>query len=361
MYGDPTHRRVVFCALLAAATVVQARSGRPDQASQQMDFMRFTLPAGEWRTESGPGYQGFNRVVPGRGFCRLTVHRATSSQGSLDSDAAADWDALIARRYPGAANRQTRTMPVSGTAWAFIQQTAVAKVDGTEMLLSVHTFTGHGQHMSLLFENTHQPFDDLLNQVIGGLSMSAPSGSSASGASTPSSRNAQGKPTSLFGKWQRTASGTTAWGPASTQGHVASMSYSQGYTRWLYDFKADGSFTLSCKTWPLSGDRMYYRRESGSFRLEGEGFTLTPRQSVSECWSKQPGHLDNPGQLISRQTNPLESASYRFLYHYSSGIREWNLILMTDRETGRDGKFDGGSLFPKGWFYKQVGAGATGE
>ena len=65
--------------------------------------------------------------------------------------------------------------------------------------------------------------------------------------------------------------------------------------------------------------------------------------------------------MISRQTNPLESARYRFLFHYSSGIREWNLILMTDRETGRDGKFDGGSLFPNGWFYKQVGADATGE
>ena len=139
------------------------------------------------------------------------------------------------------------------------------------------------------------------------------------------------------------------------------MYESQGYTRWLYDFKEDGSFTLTCKTWPMAGDRMYYRRESGAFRLEGDGFTLTPRQSLSECWSKQPGHLNDPDQLLSSQKNVLEPATYRFLYHYSSGIREWNLILMTDRETGRDGKFDGGTLFPNGWFYKQVGADATGE
>lgn len=329
------------------------------QESQHMDFMRFALPAGEWRVETGEGYQGFNHPVPVRGFCRLTVQRATPSRGSLVQDAAADWKALILARYPGASNHQTRTVPVQGTAWTFTQQTAMAKVDGTEMLLSVHTFTGHGQHMSLLFENTHQPFDDFVNQVIGGLRMDAPV--SVTGRPNLPPQNAQGKPASLLGKWQRTASGLTAWGPASSQGRSASLSYSQGYTRWLYDFKADGSFTLSCKTWPLSGDQMYYRRESGSFRLEGEGFTLTPRQSVSECWSKRPGHLDAPDQLISRQTNPLESASYRFAYHYSSGIREWNLILMTDRETGRDGKFDGGTLFPNGWFYKQVGADATGE
>jgi hypothetical protein len=277
----------------------------------------------------------------------------------LAQDSTADWNALILARYPGASNHTTRTVPVQGTAWTFTQQTAVAKVDGTEMLLSVHTFTGHGQHMSLLFENTHQPFDDFVNQVIGGLGMSAPT--AAAGPSNVTPQNAQGKPTSLLGKWQRTASGLTSSGPASSQGQSAWLSYSQGYTRWLYDFQADGSFTLSCKTWPLNGDRIYYRRESGAFKLEGEGFTLTPQKSVSETWSKQPGHLDAPDRLISRQTNPLEPATYRFVFHYSSGIKEWNLILMTDRETGRDGKFDGGTLFPHGWFYKQVGADATGE
>jgi hypothetical protein len=329
------------------------------QVSQYLDFMRFTLPAGEWRVETGEGYQGFNHPVPVRGFCRLTVQRTTPSRGGLTQDAAADWNAFILARYPGASNYQTRTVPLQGTAWTFTQQTAIAKVDGTEMLLSVHTFTGHGQHMSLLFENTHQPFDDFVNQVIGGLSMSAPA--SAPGRPNLPPQNAPGKPASLLGKWQRTSSVLTPWGPASTQGHSAWLSYSQGYTRWLYDFQPDGSFTLSCKTWPLNGDRMYYRRESGAFRLEGEGFTLTPQKSVSECWSKQPGHLDDPDQLLSRQTNPLESATYRFVYHYSSGIKEWNLILMTERETGRDGKFDGGTLFPNGWFYKRVGAEETGE
>lgn len=358
MQGRPGIPLLVLCVVLAGTSRAQA----PANAPQQLDFMRFKLPPGEWRTEAGQGYQGFFRPVPVRGFCRLTVHRALPSRGELALDAAADWNALILARYPDAANHKTRTAPVQGTAWTFTQQTAIAKVDGTEMLLSVHTFTGYGQHMSLLFENTHQPFDDLVNQVIGGLSMSAPAlPATASGRSNPPPQTAPGKPTSLLGKWQRTASGLTSWGPASTQGPAAWLSYAQGYTRWLYDFREDGSFTLSCKTWPLSGDRMYYRRESGVFRMEGEGFTLTPRISISECWSKQPGHLDQPDQLISRQANSLESAHYSFVYHYSSGIKEWNLILMTDRETGRDGKFDGGTLFPRGWFYKQVGADATGE
>lgn len=352
MRGRPTVLLLAICAVVAIPLAAEAGSVLAAQTPQQLDFMGFILPTGEWQMESGPGYQGFARAVPVRGFCRLTVYRATPSLGGLDSDAAADWDALIVRRYPGAANRKTRTVPIGGTAWTFTQQTAMANVDGTDMLLSVHTFTGHGQHMSLLFENTHQPFDDLINQVIGGLTMGAPAApATASVGSNPSDSNPQGKPSSLIGKWQRTSSSFTHWGSGD----------SQGYTRWMYDFEADGSFTFASKTWPMGGDRMYYRRESGSYRLDGEGFTLTPRQSVSESWTKKQGQLNDPGQLISRQTNTLEAARYRFVYHYSSGIREWNLILMTDRETGRDGRFESNTLFPNGWFYKQVGAGATVE
>ncbi|GEM_PF-6917921 len=348
MSGRPTMLLLAFSGLLALTSAAAVLPGPSARAIQRLDFMSFTLPAGEWQTESAPSYDGYTRPVPGRGFCRLTVHRVVPSRGSLASDAAADWEALIARRYPGAANHTTRTAPVSGTAWTFIQQTAVAKVEGTDMLLSVHTFTGHGQHMSLLFENTHQPFDDLVNQVIGGLHMSAPqvAGALASRAPEP-----QGRPTSLLGKWQRTASSFNSWGSGDVQ----------GYTHWLYDFRADGTFTMASKTWPQGGMEILYRRESGSFLLEGEGFTLRPNQSVSERWSKRPGHLSDPDQLISRQANPLEAARYRFVFHYSSGIREWNLVLMTDRPTGRDGKFDGGTLFPNGWYYKQTLADATVE
>ena len=212
MHGRPTFPLCALGVLLVTVPVAQAGPDRSAQAPRQLDFMGFTLPEGEWRTDSEAGYQCFIRTVPGRGFCRLTLHRATPSQGGLAQDAAADWDTLIAQRYPGAANRTSRNAPVTGTAWNFIQQTAMASVDGTEMLLSVHTFTGHGQHMSLLFENTYQPFDNIVNQVIGGLSMSAPAGPP---------RNVQGKPTSLLGKWQRTASGVTHWGPASTQARTS--------------------------------------------------------------------------------------------------------------------------------------------
>jgi len=352
MRDRPANLWLILGVVLAAPAAVLTGPGLLAQTAQKLDFMGFTLPAGEWKQASGKDHESYTRTVPGRGFCRLTLFRASPSRGSLDADAAADWDALIIKRYPGASNQQTRSVPVSGTAWRFTQQTAVAKVDGTVILLSVHTFTGHGQYMSVLFENTHQPFDDFINQFISGLSMSAPAAPpSASGRSNPSPQNAQDKPTSLLGKWQRTSSSYAHWGPGD----------SQGYTRWMYDFKEDGSFTFASKTWPMRGMEMYYRRESGTYRLEGEGLALTPRQSVSERWSKKLGHLNDPGQLISRQTNTLESARYRFVYHYSSGIQEWNLVLMADQQTARDGSFSANTTFPNAWFYKSVGPGATVE
>jgi hypothetical protein len=127
----------------------------------------------------------------------------------------------------------------------------------------------------------------------------------------------------------------------------------------MYDFRPDGTFDFVSKTWPQGGMEMFFHRESGTYALEGDAFTLTPRQSSSERWTKKPGHLDQRDKLVSSQTNTPEPERYRFTFHYSSGIKEWDLILMADRPTSREGKFEPNTLFPNGWFYKQVAADTT--
>ena len=352
MRDRPTNLWHMLGVALAGSVAVLAGPSLGAQTPQKLDFMGFTLPAGEWKQASAKDHESYTRTVPGRGFCRLTVFRASPSRGTLDADAAADWDALILKRYPGATNRKTRTVPISGTAWTFTQQTAVAKVDGTEMLLSVHTFTGHGHYMSVLFENTHQPFDDLLNQFIGGLSMSASIASAPTRAAVATTApNPTGQTRSILGKWQRTAASFTDWRAGSTQGFI----------RWLYDFKADGSYTFISKSWPMNGDRMYYRRESGAYRLDGESLTLTPKRSASECWTKQPAHNNDPDKLVSTQSSPMEVTRYRLAWHFWTGIKEWNLVLMADQQTVRDGPFSANTTFSNAWFYKSVGPDATAE
>lgn len=316
------------------------------QTPGRIDLMTFTLPPGEWKAEPGSGFTVFVRPVPGRGVCRLTVFNATVAGSDLAQDAAIDWDAYVQKRYPTAANRHTRTAKVSGTAWAFIQQNAVAKLEGVDLLLSVHSFTGHGQHMSVLFENSHPPFDALLNQFIGTVGLGEPGGVAKS---APSAEVPSGKPTSLLGKWQRAASSFSNYGSGSVQ----------GTTVWMYDFKPDGTFTFVSKTWPQGGMEMFFHRESGTYLLDGDSFMLTPRQSVSERWTKKPGHLGERGQLVSSQPNAPEADRYRFTFHYSSGIKEWNLILMAEKPTAREGKFDTNTLFPNGWYFKQVAADAS--
>ncbi len=167
--------------------------------------------------------------------------------------------------------------------------------------------------------------------------------------STPA--NVQAPTRSLLGKWQRTAASFTDWRAGS----------SQGYIRWLYDFKADGSYTFTSKSWPMNGDRMYYRRELGSYRLEGEHLTLDPKQGVSESWTKQRARNNDPDKLISTQASPREATRYRLTWHYWAGIQEWNLVLMADQPTARDGAFSSNTTFPNAWYYKPVGQGATVE
>ena len=144
------------------------------QAPQRLDYMTYTLPAGDWRTEVKPGSVHFSQELPGKGRCHLAIFRAVPSHGSLEGDAAADWEAFVLARHPGIPKGKSRTQPHAGSGWTFTQQVGMAPQELTDTILSVHTCTGHGQHMSVVFESTHPAFDALLNPFIRGLKMHGP-------------------------------------------------------------------------------------------------------------------------------------------------------------------------------------------
>lgn len=329
--------RTLGMALLAAGVLAA-------QPPQVLDALEFTLPAGPWRTEAGTDHLRFHREVA-EGGCRILVTRTAPSGGSLAQDAEGDWGRLL-QSHPRAARGQVRTLP-AGEGWTFTQQIGSAREGGREVLLSVHTFTGHGQRQSVFFESTHAPFDDLLNQFINASRLRRPAAAPA----------VAGQPAGLVGQWRRAQASYSHWGLAFTLGELSKLG-SQGYTEWLYDFQPGGTYTFVRKTWPMSGSRILYLKESGSYRLEPGAVTLVPSRSVSEAWTKREDDKDAPGRLEVSENHPLVPTRYRTAWHFWSGQGEWNLVLMAEPETRRDGSYHGGGPYPRGWYYKPAPAGA---
>jgi hypothetical protein len=145
----------------------------------------------------------------------------------------------------------------------------------------------------------------------------------------------------------------------------SSMSYADpvsagtaGYAKDQYEFSADGTYRFYSKLFRYSMDKLLLVRESGTYSISGNSLTITPQKSVIESWSKRNG-TDKWGALISSQSRPKETVTYRFTKHYFSGIQLWNLVLQPANPTNRDGSFSTNTTFSNAYYYAPISANNT--
>lgn len=118
-----------------------------------------------------------------------------------------------------------------------------------------------------------------------------------------------------------------------------------GVMRLRYIFNADGTYSFK-------SERSYQVRkwwtieETGSFSINGDSLTITPRMSKATLRSLE-------GVVQETRPNQLERVTYKWTTHYFEGIRETNLVLQPPSPTSRDGVIGGNSLFPNAYLYTQ--------
>jgi hypothetical protein len=134
-----------------------------------------------------------------------------------------------------------------------------------------------------------------------------------------------------------------------------------GYFQCQYTFKKDGTYTFISRVFNYLPD-IFFAKENGTYKVTGNTVVLTPQNSIIQKWTKgyiteaggRKAYVDKLGKLISSQKRPLQKTTYQFTKEYMSGIQEWNLMLVAEKETLRDGPFNGGSYYKNTWFYKSV-------
>lgn len=125
----------------------------------------------------------------------------------------------------------------------------------------------------------------------------------------------------------------------------ASSAQYGGVMRLRYIFNADGTYSFK-------SERSYQVRkwwtieESGSFSVNGDSVTITPKTSKATLRSLE-------GVVQETRSNELEKVTYKWTTHYFEGIRETNLVLQPPSPTNRDGVLGGNSLFPNAYLYTQ--------
>ena len=121
-----------------------------------------------------------------------------------------------------------------------------------------------------------------------------------------------------------------------------------GYTKSIYNFKSDNSYTFTQRTWGMTAKYIYIVKETGTLNPNGNQVTLSPQKSVIESWTHNGDALV---KLIATNKRPLETMTYQFVIRYDDSMQDWNLVLLGNKETLREGKFGGIAPYSNGWFY----------
>jgi len=319
--------------LFAVAAVAQV---------EKFDIITYTAPAG-WAAKKGPDAVQFSKEDTATGaFCVVTIYKSVDAGTDSRANLNAAWNALVTQTLGIDAKPQIGA-PGTKDGWATeagIAPVSTADIKGAALLT---TMTGGNKMLSVLVLTNSESFQKEIEALVDSIKLppikAVPAQTPATGAPA-SDENAR-----LIGKWQRASSGVptyadpVAWGTA-------------GYTKSRYEFKADGTYIYTERSFRMMMQTIIIVKENGKYSVNGNTLTITPQKSTISSYKKD-GGVDALGALVSSQNRQLETVAYNFTFHYFEGIKEWNLVLQADKTTQRDGPFSNNQTFPNAWYFDQ--------
>lgn len=215
--------------------------------------------------------------------------------------------------------------------------------DGLKGAALLTTFTGNGKVVAILAITNSDAFQPDIEKFVDSVKLPTIAVQKAPAVAPVAAPS--GEAAKLIGRWQRSSSSQPVYGNSASWGTA-------GYTRSRYEFDANGTYTYTERTFRMTHPVIFIVRESGRYATSGNTLTITPAKSTITAYNKA-GGSDALGSVASTQNRKLEAISYRFTFHYFSGIQEWNLVLQADAPTQRDGQFSGNTTFNNAWYFDQ--------
>jgi hypothetical protein len=304
----------------------------------KFDIVTYTAPAG-FSVEKDAGSVRFSRESSGN-FCVISLTRSADSIGESAQNFAVLWKAM-------ATDGLNAATPQQGTGgkddWAMEVGVGAFEKDGLKGSALLTTFTGNGKVVAVFVMASSDACDEHIEKFMGSLKL--PPITAQAAPSTPTAPANAGDAAKLIGRWQRSGSSSPSYADPASWGTA-------GYTKSRYEFKTDGTYVYTERSFRYSYQNIIVVRENGRYDLSGSTLTVTPAKSTITAYKKA-GGVDALGAVVSTQNRKLETVAYRLTFHYFSGIQEWNLVLQADAPTQRDGQFSNNKLFENAWYFDQ--------
>ena len=324
----------LLVAQLLLASVAFAQTAKFDVAT-------YTAPAG-WAVDKDENAIRFTKESGGN-FCVISLTRSVDGLG----DAAKDFDALwkgMATDGLNAGAPQQRGKSAEKNGWQSELGLGSFEKEGLKGAALLTTFSGNGKVVAVLAITNSDGFESDIEKFIDSVKLPPIAATRTPSASGIAHTNT-GDAAKLVGRWQRSSSGSPSYADPASWGTA-------GYTKSRYEFKADGTYLYTERSFRYSYQNIIVVKENGKYSLSGNTLTIIPAKSTITVYAKA-GGADALGPVVSSKPRPLETVAYKYTFHYFSGIQEWNLVLQADSPTQRDGAFSTLQVFNNAWYFDQ--------
>jgi len=304
-------------------------------AQVKFDLVTYVAPAG-WEADKDANSIRFTKASGGE-YCVISLTRSVDSMGEAVKDFDILWKAMVVDELNAAEIQRGKGGDKDGwRAEVGIAPFEKGEIKGAAFLT---TFTGNGKVMAILAITNAEKFQADIETFVNNVKLPP---ITAQKAPTVASG---GDTTRLIGRWQRSGSSSPSYADPASWG-------TSGYTKSRYEFKPDGTYIYTERSFRYSYQNIIVVKENGSYSVAGDILTVKPAKSTIAAYKKA-GGADALGAVVSTQSRSLETVAYKFTFHYFSGIQEWNLVLQADKPTQRDGQFSTLTVFNNAWYFDQ--------
>ncbi|HQV42593.1 MAG: hypothetical protein IPO46_12395 [Chitinophagaceae bacterium] len=287
----------IFC--LVIATVILSTSAFSQK--QSFDVVSYSTPKG-WQQQQNEG--GLQLSITDKktgGYALAVITKARASTATANENFITDWDKLVKSTVQVNGEPEMQE-PTIENGWDIISGCANYTDGGNTGMATLLTATGGGQMVSVvLMTNAKQYQNDLL-ALINSLELSK---ASQYKVNINSSSAGQSNTAAVVGLWCVYILETTGY---YSNGQPQ---YTGGYLRKEYSFNPDGTYIFRNKQWLTKSKDILFIYENGTYTVNGNQITLSPKNGKGQFWSKT-SSTKEWGKLLKSSEYKLEKVTYSF-------------------------------------------------
>lgn len=313
---------------------------------QTFDLITYTQPKG-WKNEINKELTSYTYIdKKDKSWCQIGIYKSTVSKGNIDADFESEWETLVKKKFHPVDTPNTNMQQAEG--WNIKSGACKFLFEEKETAVILTTFSGYGVCISIVATMPNQRYIKNFEELIASVKLKIPE-ANISHSQNNSQTNGNTTVPSVIGKWSKTST-------SNSNSEVSNGLHE--YHQMQYEFNPDGTYNFLYRSFSYLPD-ILIAKENGTYIVKENAITIIPQTSVFETWTKgsiidgngKVAYIDKLGKLKSSQKRALEKITYQFTTHYFSGIKEWSLVLQYNKQTVRDGPYNGGSSFSNAWLY----------